>query len=146
MQNAWYKNKVVIGVIVVILVVLGITLFGGDKVSNVDNMADNNSGEKQEVSLDLKSGEIAVVGKFGCTPLKSGKTPTKEECVLGLVGDDGKFYSLNTSKVESIGNGVQSAEKIKVIGTYTATNASSEEATVFKYDGVMAVRVMSASK
>ncbi len=146
MQGAWYKNKVVLGVIVVVLVVLGVTLFGGDKeeVENVNTGGNNEQSE--EVSVKPRSGEVLVTGKFGCTPLKSGATPTAAQCVLGLMGDDGKFYALDTSNIESAASNIDGNSSLKIVGVYTAINTSSEEAGVFKYDGVIAVRVMAENK
>ena len=141
--SPWYKNKAVIGVIVVVVIVLGFLLFrgGGDSegayVGNEDNASDT-----QTMSTEPKAGEIAVVGKLACTPLKSGGTPTQEECVLGLMGNDGKFYAIDTSKVESADKNIGPSSDVKIVGTYTAVAPNSEEAGIFRYDGVMAVRLM----
>ncbi len=144
MQSAWYKNKMVLGVVLIVVVALGLVLFGGDKAPKTEGGV---VGEVTETTnVEPKSGEIAVVGKLGCTPLKSGAQPTNEQCVLGLVGSDGKFYALEYSKLEMAESGIEPNSVVKVVGTYTKVDASSEEATVFKYDGVMAIRLMVINK
>jgi hypothetical protein len=136
--SAWYKNKMVLAALALIVIVAGYAVFRGNGASNGGDVED----EKTEVTAQPKSGEIAVVGKLACTPLKSGRTPSASECVLGLQGNDGKFYALDTSKVESAEKDIQPTSVIKVIGKYTPANTASEEAGIFRYDGVMAVRVI----
>lgn len=143
--GAWYKNKMVMGIAVVVLIVLGFVLFsGGDKAPVKEG------GVVSEVPKDTvvepKSGEVVVTGKLGCTPLKSGATPSKDECVLGLVGNDAKFYALDYSKIETAEKGIETSEMVKAVGVFTKVDASSEEAGIFKYDGVMAVRLLLVSK
>jgi hypothetical protein len=147
--GAWYKNKAVLGILVVIIVIGGFFLFKGGS----DSMGGENTGGSSVVvdnadSIDTapKSGEVALMGKFGCTPLKSGATPTQAECVLGLMGDDGKFYALDTSKVEQLDANVGPESGLKVVGVMTPVDANSEEAGIFKYDGVVAVRLLVENK
>lgn len=140
--NGGSKKGLVIGVVVVVLVLLGWMLFKGDKMPSENGTPTNVVVEDSEIQP--KAGEIAVDGKLGCTPLKSGAAPTADECVLGLMGADGKFYALDTSKIETAGSGINAESDIIVVGVLTAVDADSEEAGIFKYDGVMAVRVMAA--
>ena len=144
MQSAWYKNKIVLGVVLIVVVALGLVLFGGDKAPKTEGGV---VGEVTETTnVEPKTGEIAVTGKLGCTPLKSGAQPSADQCVLGLVGSDGKFYALETSKIEMAESGIEPNSTIKVVGVYTKIDAASEEAGVFKYGGVVAVRLMVINK
>lgn len=134
--SAWYKDKKILAGIALVVIVAGALLF----------MGGNGNGNGGEAEVDEpRSGEVAVTGKLGCTPLRSGATPTAAECVLGLQGDDGKFYALDTSKVESTDTGIEPDSEIRIVGTYAPANTSSQEASVFRYDGVLTVRVLSVN-
>lgn len=142
--SAWYKSKLVWLVVVVVVVVAGWAIVRGNKASAPTNEGTNN--QQATVDTSPKAGEVAVVGKLGCMPLRSGKAPVGDECVLGLAGSDGKFYALNTSKIEAAGKGIEPNSTLKVVGTFTPIDTKSEEAGVYKYDGVLAVRIMELSK
>ncbi|MEK7194178.1 MAG: hypothetical protein AAB660_00620 [Patescibacteria group bacterium] len=145
-DGAWYKNKLVVGVIVVVVILVGFLLFrGGGNKTTTEIVTDENKAEVVS-KAEPKAGEIAVVGKLGCTPLKSGATPTKDECILGLVGDDGKFYAFDTSKIEAADNGIVTDSSIRVIGIFSPVDLASDESGSFKYDGVMMVRLMVLNK
>lgn len=142
-SNGGGKGKTIgIVVAVVVLVLVGWMLFKGEGANT------NDGGtvvtEVESSAIEPKAGEIVVEGKFGCTPLKSGATPTASECVLGLMGSDGKFYALDTSKVESMDSDINQESTLQVVGVLTPVDTDSEEAGIFKYDGVMAVRVMAS--
>lgn len=137
------NTKFITGLVVLVLIIGGFMFFNGDA---------NNDGEvtgvpPKEISLtDPKDGEIAVMGKLECVPLKSGVAPSGDNCVIGLHGDDGKFYAMDNSKVEIIGKGLNPEAPVRIVGKYTAVDNSSEEAGIFAYDGVMATRVMQAAQ
>lgn len=141
-ENGGGKSKLVWAVVVIVVVLVGWMLFKGDTAPVAGTPGENT--EVTESAAQPRAGETAVTGKLACTPLKSGAAPKADECVLGLNGSDGKFYALDTSKVESAESGINAESDITVVGVFTAVDADSEEAGIFKYDGVMAVRVMMA--
>ena len=60
---------------------------------------------------------------------------------MGLKGDDKKFYSLDTTKVEEA-FGTQLKSGVMVAGTYVPADTSSSEAGGYLYDGVLTVRAI----
>lgn len=138
------KNKFVAGLIVLIVVVGGwMLLKGGNTEEPVGGAF---VGTEEPKFTDPKENEIAVVGKFGCLPLKDGSTPEGDECIIGLLGDDSKFYAIDNSKVEVIEKGINLETSVRLVGVFAKTDTSSEEAGIFKYDGVLSVRVMQSVK
>jgi hypothetical protein len=129
-----------IGLLIVILVLVGggLVLFKDRDSGQIGGAA---TGEEKRYT-DPQDGEIAVEGKLGCLPLKSGETPEGDTCIVGLVGGDGKFYALDTSKVEIIEKGIDIDTTVRLVGKYTKADTGNEEAGIFRYDGVLAVRVM----
>lgn len=133
------KNKIIIGIVVLVLLVGGWVLFrdGGEDVGGALG-----PGQEEPKFTDPRSDEIAVEGKLDCLPLKSGAEPEGDECVIGLVGSDGKHYALDTSKVEVIEKGIGAETVVRLVGKYSAADTGSAEAGNFRYDGVLSVRVM----
>lgn len=142
--SAWYKSKLVWLVVVVVVVVGAWAVVRGNHAGAPANEETNN--QQATVDTNPKAGEVAIVGKLGCMPLKSGKAPVGDECVLGLAGSDGMFYALNTSQIEAAGKGIEPNSTLKIVGKFTPVDTKSEEAGVYKYDGVIAVRVMGLNK
>lgn len=134
------KNKIVAGVIVLIVVVGGWMFLKGDK--NEEPVGGAVVGTEEPKYTDPKDGEVALVGKLGCLPLKSGATPSGDDCIIGLLGADGKFYALDTAKVEVIEKGINLDTDVTLVGVYAKADANNEESGIFKYDGVLSVRVM----
>ncbi len=148
-SRPWYKSGVVWVIIVVIVLVAGYFLFHGGNSSSTSNTNTNTSqtsGNTQTVSTTPQAGEVSVVGKLACTPLKSGATPTADQCLLGLQGNDGKFYALDTTKVASTDNNITPDSTVVAVGTFTASDPNNTESGIYKYDGVLAVRVMAVNK
>lgn len=132
------SKKIVIGLLVIIVAAGGYVLL---KDKNDGQIGGAVTGEEKRYT-DPQNGEIAVEGKLGCLPLKNGETPSGDTCIVGLVGNDGKYYALDTSKVEIIEKGIDIDTTVRLVGKYTKADTSSEEAGIFSYDGVLAVRVM----
>ncbi len=95
------------------------------------------------VSFEARTGEIDATGVLDCTPHKSGKPVAEGECVMGLKADDGKFYSLDTSRMEDAKG--ENLSKVRVIGTFVPTDEANPEVGDFSYAGVITVRAIEAN-
>lgn len=137
-------NKIITWVVVLAVIGAGIWYWAGHK-GNDDQGGALQAGQQEAKYTDPKDGEVAVVGTWECLPLASGEEVTKENCLLGVKGDDGKFYALDTSKVEIIGKDVDKASKVRIVGT-SSSGSSSDLSGVFKYEAIVAVRVLQAAE
>lgn len=133
------NNKIILGVVALVVIVGGVYLY---KNKSSDTSGDVTVTPPAVVDANPKPGEIAAIGTIDCLPLQSGKTPTADQCILGLKGDDGKIYALVTSAVEEAEKGIGPNTKVRAIGTYAPADTTSEEAKIYKYDGVLNVRVL----
>lgn len=130
----WYKNKLVIFLLVVVLVAGGLVLFkgNGEKTSS--------AGPETVVNSQPQSGEITVNGTISCLPYVI--SIEGESCVKALKGDDGKVYALNSLKVGGKESQMSEGTKVTAIGTFDKADTSVDDAKVFKYDGVLNLRVL----
>lgn len=129
-KGPWYKNKVILGVAAVVVILLGMALFGPS--------GGMNGGSDAE---DVRPGEMAIVGKLACMPYKPGNQALEENCVLGLDANDGNFYALDTSKVEEAESGLEPDAELRLVGVLTPVNEDADVSDVFDYDGVLMVRL-----
>jgi hypothetical protein len=137
------SNKIIIGVVAVI-VIGGAWYFmsrGDEQIGGAVT-----SPEQETKYTDPQSGEVALEGKLACTPLKSGEAVDADECVIGLQGNDGKFYALDTSAIEIISKGIDTNTNVRAVGSLTKVDSGSEEAGIFAYDGVIKARVLQAAQ
>lgn len=137
----WYKNKILWAVVVVVVVGWAVWHYSGSAPST-DTGTNTQTEQPAVVDLNPKSGEIAVTGKLDCLPLKSGATPTSDNCIIGVKGDDGKIYALNTGSIESFDKGITQESSVKAIGAYAPADQTSDVAKIYKFDGVLTVRVL----
>jgi hypothetical protein len=99
------------------------------------------------VNFEVRTGEVAVTGFFDCTPLKSGEPIKEGECVMGLKGDDGKFYALNTLNMEDArDNKTSNLTRVRAVGSFTPADTTNKEVGNYKYDGVLTVRTIEDTK
>lgn len=124
--------------IAVVLLLGGFLLFKGRDAGKIGGSV--TSGELKRT--DPRSGEIVVEGKLGCLPLKSGETPSGDTCIVGLVGNDNKYYAIDTANVEVLEKGIDIDTTVRIIGKYVEADTDNAEAGIFTYDGVITVRVM----
>lgn len=123
----WYKNKIVLAVgLLVILLIAGLVGFGGDDTDNEDSQV-----------AQLQAGPVEVMGTIACLPYVSGDED--QECVKGLLGDDGRNYALNTIGIKGAERNIGQGTEVVVKGTYQPANTDSEEVGIFKYEGVIVV-------
>ncbi len=129
------------------IAVVAIALIGGGYLLTNDakpQVANTNADANLAlVTFEARTGEIDATGTLDCTPHKSGKPVAEGECVMGLRADDGKFYSLDTSKMEDAKG--ETLAKVRVLGTFVATDAENPEVGDYAYDGVITVRAIEAN-
>lgn len=102
-----------------------------------DGSSETYSGN-DDASAKLKDNEIQVTGVIACLPYNAGVSAT--DCVKSIRGDDGKVYALNTIKINGAERNYAEGQKVLAIGVYEPANTSVDDASVFKYDGVLVVR------
>ena len=124
------KNKILWGIIVLVVVLGGVWLVvrgGGDDVA-----------PSAEVEAGAQEGEIVVRGEIVCLPYfieVSG-----QGCVKGVEGG-GKVYALNSMAIDNPENDMEEGTKVTAIGVFEPA-VKDKEANVFDYDGVLVVRVL----
>ena len=88
--------------------------------------------------------EITINGEIACLP-KKGNGPQTMECAIGLLADDGSYYSLiNMSKVDPDYKFSVGGLKVAVEGMFTSNNKTSPE--VNRYDTVGSISVIKISQ
>lgn len=124
------KNKILLGVIAVVLLVGGFWLFtrGGDE----------NITPSPDVVAGALEGEIVVKGEIACLPYFVNVSG--QACVKG-VKDGGKVYALNSIAVDGLEQDMEEGTKVTAIGVFEPA-VKDKEANVFDYDGVLTVRVL----
>lgn len=126
-MNQWYKNKIFLGVLI-ILVVGGFFAFrGSDKGSESLN-------EDNDI-VEVREGEISVTGEITCLTYRSA-TPG-QSCVKALKGDDGKMYALNSTGVGGAELAMPEGTKVTAVGVFEVADTSVDDSSVFRYDGVL---------
>ncbi len=127
----------------VITIILGgihlLSMNGGATVAT--SVTNTTAQDAAALQFQPQTGEFIATGVLACTPLKSGAAVPAGECVMGLKGDDGGFYSLDTTNLQNGKLGDMNA-RMKVIGKFTPTDKNSSEIGNYAYDGVIAVRVI----
>lgn len=137
-------KNIIIGVVAIVVIVGGAWYLMSRDGSDIGGAVTTPADETKYT--DPQEGEVALTGTLACTPLKSGEPVAAEECVIGLQGSDGKFYALDTSKIEIISKGIDPDTSVRAVGTLTNVDRDSEEAGIFAYDGVIKARVLQAAE
>ncbi|MBX4200426.1 hypothetical protein KW790_03140 [Candidatus Parcubacteria bacterium] len=127
MDEKFYKNKWLMLALAVVVVIAGVSLF-----RNRDNGLND--------SDVVQAGETQVVGSFACLPYKT--SGNKTDCVLGIKGDDGNVYALNTTALQGGDADINPEDKIRMIGVLEPASTTSEESKIFDIFGVMKVRIL----
>lgn len=128
-----HKN-IIIGLVLV--VVLAGIYFYIQRPASTDTTGAENAAAV--IASDIMPGEVEVVGSLACTPLINGETLDEGECVMGIQGDDGMFYALDTMELEVVED-TNLDGKVRVVGNYSP-RADSEETGMYDYVGVIKVR------
>lgn len=121
------KNKILLVVVALILIVGGVWFFtrgGSEDVADIAAQAEN--------------GELTVKGEIICLPYHI--TVSGQGCVKGIE-DGGTVYALNSMAIENPENDMEEGTKVTAIGIFQPA-VKDKEANVFDYDGVLVVRVL----
>src|SRR4051812_13034459 len=118
-------NKIIIGIVVLILIGAGAWYFTSHKGAGEDVGGAVTVNQPETKYTDPKEEEVAVIGAWDCLVRTDGTETTKDNCVFSLKGDDGKVYALDLSKIEVLGKGSDKALKIEAVGTL-AKNSESD--------------------
>jgi hypothetical protein len=127
----WYKNKITLAVALLIVLVVG-----GIIVSKTRNGEGASRMQVAEES-QLQAGPVEVRGTVECLPYMRGGAD--QECVNGLLGEDGNFYALSFASPRGVDRNIGRGSEVLVKGTYAPADTSSEESGVFRYEGVITV-------
>jgi hypothetical protein len=125
-MNQWYKNKIFLGVLLV-LVVGGFFLFGRSD--------DNGRNSRDDDEVELRGNEISIKGTIECLPYKAATAG--QGCVKGVRGEDGKMYALNSITLNGIENTINEGQKVTAVGEFEPADTSVDDSSVFTYDGVL---------
>jgi hypothetical protein len=134
----WYKNKVVIGVSLAVLVILlAVIIKSGSTIIPNTKPVDLTDS----VAALPKSTETLITGKLNCLPFRNKQEITTENCVLGLISDDGKAYALDTVGITILSKTLKPQDEVRVVGTLETPAAAVSE-NAFDIVGVLAVRAL----
>ncbi len=123
-----HKKPLLIGLITIIF--FGLLLFKDwDKNSNL---------------APITGGDKTIVGKFTCLPTE-GFSFGGDDCLLGVLGDDGYNYALDTSSVKERARTLGAEDKIEVSGMVVPIAELSGE--MYKgYEVAGVIKVVSLKK
>jgi hypothetical protein len=130
-MNSRYRNPIIVGVLLLILVAGGIYLFKS-------RQNDYGFSQISDLKTEPKEGEVVVLGTIDCLPASS----PIEDCIKSIKGDDGKVYSMNTVKLNGIENTFKKGDKVRAVGVYQEANTGRDESAIFQYDGVLVIRLL----
>lgn len=86
--------------------------------------------------------ESVITGKLNCLPFKNSEPITDANCVMGLIADDGKAYSLDTTKLTIISKTLGVKDRVRVVGVLSTPNSATDEGTAFAIKGVLQARAI----
>ena len=132
-MNSRYKT-ILIALLALLLIGVGVFLFKGGSDSDESSNNDDSS------AVTVEKGETEVTGTIACLPYRI--TIVGQECVKGVKGDDGKMYALNSISVNAIENTMSEGMKVVAIGVFQPANREVDDSSVFKYDGVLVIRIL----
>ena len=82
----------------------------------------------QEITPIETTKTMSITGEYTCLPHKNTSGPQTLECALGIKGNDGNYYSLDTNQIgmESVIS-IPTGSTIQVDGTFTPVEALSSD-------------------
>jgi hypothetical protein len=137
MENLNMKNLFV-GLLIVLALVGGAYVIKRTSTSSNARTVDTTD----TVLAEPTPKESVIVGKLNCLPFKNHEPVTDANCVMGLIGDDGKAYSLDTTKLTIISKTLQVQDRVRAVGVLSAPNSSTDEGTAFAINGVLQARAI----
>lgn len=133
-----------VALVAVVVLATGVVIRTGYDDSGADNNTNEVANTAAVVNFSPRDGEMIVSGSLDCLPLSSGVPLAEGECVMGLRGDDGRFYSLDTLNMEDAWAGGASG-RVNVIGSFESADSGNEEAGGYAYNGVIRVRAIQSN-
>lgn len=131
-MQIYKRNKTLLGILAALLIIGGIWI--AVKHNSVDPV--------DKVLVKPVDSESVVTGTFSCLPFRNGQPVTNENCVMGLKGDDGKTYALDTSQVTIVSHTINPEDHIRAVGVISTPNTSVDEGNAFDIQGVIKVRAL----
>lgn len=105
------------------------------------NQTHSNSSNQDSTQPDEQSSpggkSVTVTGKMTCLSPKDISGPVDSSCAIGLMGDEGKNYALNTDDPSLTGT-VPMGQQVRVTGSLTEQTS--------KYDSVGIIKVESLQR
>ena len=94
---------------IIISLLIGLNIF----VFYLNNIAPTSS------TVDT-SAKIKIRGEYSCLPPKDNQQEITLECALGIKGDDGSYYGLNTGALETdVATKLQIGDRVEAEGNLT---------------------------
>lgn len=125
------QQKIIIGAVALVLIIIVGTLV-------FHRTSETGSLER------LASGEVKANGHFVCLALRS-KDVTPTICQLGLTGDDGTIYGLDTSSASSMDPNITPTDRISVVGEL-AEDAALRSELFMPFEAAKVINVHTITK
>ena len=127
------RNKIIIVVGAIALLIVGVATFRGVKNTK-------NGSAPEFVTGNLGGAEVRIPGKFACLPFKN-VSASNSSCVLGLQGNDNKAYALDTSSATTLQTDVTPADNIFIHGILIPyKEITNEDWKKYNIEGVIRVQ------
>ncbi len=130
-MKTWYKNKIVIAVIVLGLLLIGWFTLPEKQETVVE------SGNNASSALEKTEGGVRVVGDIACLPYRNANK--NDGCVKGIKDDEGRYYAINSFAIKGAENSIPLGTRVVAIGSYEPADTSNSESSIFSYSGVLVV-------
>jgi hypothetical protein len=120
------NSTLILSLIVVLVLATGVFWF-------ISNKKTASPVEQQPATTEPS--KAFFLGSYVCLPHESGSGPQTLECAYGLKDDDGSFYALDTSSINSNPPlDFKADDKIEVHGTLTPVEKLNSDNPLQKYD------------
>ena len=136
--NPWYKNKLAVGMLILALVVLG-AIIAKKGTSILPSTKPVDLTDK--IAAQPTATETLITGKLNCLPFRNKQEVTSDNCVLGLISDEGLAYALDTVGITILSKTLQPQDEVRIVGTLETPAADISE-NAFDITGVIAVRAL----
>ncbi|MDB5254326.1 MAG: hypothetical protein JWL80_392 [Parcubacteria group bacterium] len=103
------EKKIIYGVIVLVVILIGFLLFRNKKVPQINTINPS--------VMQLGEGQVRVFGHFSCLPLKSGGD-SQTNCIIGLKTHEGVYYGIDISKAKAADPNITPQTSVGLTGTF----------------------------
>ncbi|MDB5194679.1 MAG: hypothetical protein JWN50_693 [Parcubacteria group bacterium] len=138
MKNSGVKN-IAIGIFLILAIFAAAFII---KKATTSSTAPHTIDTTDTVLAQPTAKESVIMGKLNCLSFKSGEAVTDDNCVMGLISDDGKSYALDTTKLTIISKTLAVKDEVRAVGVLSAPNSSTDEGTAFAVSGVLQARAI----